>query len=138
MTKDELKYKLRSAWVLQQQIDAYKIELQNLRDNASRITPAYSSAPGGSGTGQRIENAMAKIVDIENNIKQDIEIQLLAIDEIHCLIAMIDEPLLKLLIHKRYVLYEKWEKIAVDLNYSWKQIHRLHNRALNIIVNVIK
>lgn len=27
MTKDELKYKLRSAWVLQQQIDAYKIEL---------------------------------------------------------------------------------------------------------------
>lgn len=134
MTKDELKHKLRSAWVLQQQIDAYKIELQNLRDDASRITPAYSMAPGGCGTGQRIENAMAKIVDIENNIKQDIEIQLLAIDEIHCLIAMIDEPLLKLLMHKRYVLYEKWEKIAVDLNYSWKQIHRLHNRALNIIV----
>lgn len=138
MTKDELKEKLRSAWVLQQQIDAYKIELQNLRDNAGRITPAYSLAPGGGGTGQRMENAMAKIVDIENNIKQDIEIQLLAIDEIHCLIAMIDEPLLKLLIHKRYVLYEKWEQIAADLSYSWKQIHRLHNRALNIIVNVIK
>lgn len=134
MTKDELKHKLRSAWVLQQQIDAYKIELQNLRDNANRITPAYSMAPGGGGNGQRIENAMVKIVDIENNIKKDIEIQLLAIDEIHCLMAMIDEPLLKLLIHKRYVLYEKWEKIAVDLNYSWKQIHRLHNKALNIIV----
>ena len=134
MTKDELKEKLRSAWVLQQQIDAYKIEIQNLRDNANRITPAYSMAPGGGGNGQRIENAMVKIVDIENNIKKDIEIQLLAIDEIHCLMAMIDEPLLKLLIHKRYVLYEKWEKIAVDLNYSWKQIHRLHNKALNIIV----
>lgn len=134
MTKDELKHKLRSAWVLQQQIDAYKIEIQNLRDNANRITPAYSMAPGGGGNGQRIENAMVKIVDIENNIKKDIEIQLLAIDEIHCLMAMIDEPLLKLLIHKRYVLYEKWEKIAVDLNYSWKQIHRLHNKALNIIV----
>lgn len=134
MTKDELKHKLRSAWVLQQQIDAYKIEIQNLRDNANRITPAHSMAPGGGGNGQRIENAMVKIVDIENNIKKDIEIQLLAIDEIHCLMAMIDEPLLKLLIHKRYVLYEKWEKIAVDLNYSWKQIHRLHNKALNIIV----
>ena len=135
MTKDELKYKLRSAWVLQQQIDAYKIELQNLCDNAGRITPAYSLEHGGGGTGQRIENAMTKIVDIENNIKQNIEIQLLAINEIHCLMAMIDDPLLKLLIHKRYLLYEKWEKIAVDLNYSWKQIHRLHNKALNIIGN---
>ena len=91
MTKDELKYKLRSAWVLQQQIDAYKIELQNLCDNAGRITPAYSLEHGGGGTGQRIENAMTKIVDIENNIKQNIEIQLLAINEIHCLMAMIDE-----------------------------------------------
>lgn len=135
MTKDELKYKLRSAWVLQKQIDAYKIEIQNLRDNANRITPAYSMAPGGGGNEQRIENAMAKIIDIENNIKQDIEIQLLAVDEIHCLMAMVDDPLLKLLLHKRYVLYEKWEKIAVDLNYSWKQVHRLHNKALNIIVN---
>lgn len=135
MTKDELKYKLRSAWVLQQQINAYKIEIQNLRDNASRITPAYSLAPGGSGNWQRIENTMAKIVDMENIIKQDIEIQLLAIDEIHCLMVMVDDPLLKLLLHKRYVLYEKWEKIAVDLNYSWKQVHRLHNKALNLIVN---
>lgn len=138
MTKDELKYKLRSAWVLQQQIDAYKIELQNLRDNANRITLAYSLAPGGGGSGQRIENAMVKIVDIENNIKQDIEIQLLAIDEIHSLMALVDDSLLKLLLHKRYVLYEKWEKIAVDLNYSWKQVHRLHNKALNIIVKKIK
>ena len=134
MTKDELKYKLRSAWVLQQQIDAYKIEIQNLRDNANRITPAYSPAPGGGGNGQRIENTVARIVDIENNIKQDIEIQLLAIDEIHSLMALVDDSLLKLLLHKRYVLYEKWEEIAVDLNYSWKQIHRLHNKALNIIV----
>lgn len=135
MTKDELKHTLRSAWILQQQIDAYKIELQNLRDNANRITPAYSLVPGGGGSGQRIENAMARIVDIENNIKQDIEIQLLAIDEIHSLMALVNDPLLKLLLHKRYVLYEKWKKIAVDLNYSWKQVHRLHNEALNIIVN---
>ena len=39
MTKDELKQKLRSAFVLQKQIEAEYVELQNLRDNASRITP---------------------------------------------------------------------------------------------------
>lgn len=135
MTKDELKEKLRSAWVLQQQIDAYKIEIQNLRDNASRITPAYSLAPGGSGTGQRIENAMAKIVDAENIIQSEMEILMVALGEIRQLISLVDDPILRLILHKRYLCYQKWEKIAIDLNYSWKQIHRLHNKALNIIIN---
>ena len=135
MTKDELKYKLRSVWVLQQQIDAYKIELQNLRDNAGRITPAYSLAPGGSGTGQRIENAMAKIVDAENIIQSEMEILMVALGEIRQLISLVDDPILRLILHKRYLCYRKWEQIAADLSYSWKQIHRLHNRALNIIVN---
>lgn len=135
MTKDELKYKLRSVWVLQQQIDAYKIELQNLRDNAGRITPAYSLAPGGSGTGQRIENAMAKIVDAENIIQSEMEILMVALGEIRQLISLVDDPILRLILHKRYLCYQKWEQIAADLSYSWKQIHRLHNRALNIIVN---
>ena len=99
------------------------------------IQNQYLRAGRDGNDGQRIENAMAKIVDIENNVKQDIEIQLLAINEIHCLMAMIDDPLLKLLLHKRYLLYEKWDEIAVDLNYRWKQIHRLHDKALNIIVN---
>lgn len=48
---------------------------------------------------------MAKIVDIENKIKQNIKIHLLSIDEIH---------------NGNGVLYEKWKKIDIDLNYSWK------------------
>lgn len=134
MTKDELKYKLRSVWVLQQQIDAYKIELQNLRDNAGRITPAYSLAPGGSGTGQRIENAMAKIVDAENIIQSEMEILMVALGEIRQFISLVDDPVLRLILHKRYLCYQQWKQIAADLSYSWKQIHRLHNKALNIIV----
>lgn len=138
MTKDELKQKLRSAFVLQKQIEAEYVELQNLRDNASRITPAYSLAPGGGGTGQRIENAMAKIVDMGNIIQSDIERLMVALGEIRELISLVDDPVLRLILHKRYLCYQKWEQIAADLSYSWKQIHRLHNRALNIIVNVIK
>lgn len=135
MTKDELKKKLRSAFAIQKQIKAEYVELQNLRDNASRITPAYSLAPGGSGTGQRIENAMAKIVDAENIIQSEIEILMVALGEIRQLISLVDDPILRLILHKRYLCYQKWEQIAADLSYSWKQIHRLHNRALNIIVN---
>lgn len=134
MTKDELKHTLRSAWILQQQIDAYKIELQNLRDNANRITPAYSMAPGGSGNGQRIENAMVKIVDAENLIRSDIELLMLALSEIRAMIATVDDLVLWLILHKRYLCYQKWEVIAIDLDYDVRWIHVLHSRALNKIL----
>lgn len=135
MTKDELKQKLRSAFVLQKQIEAEYVELQNLRDNASRITPAYSLAPGGGGTGQRIENAMAKIVDMGNIIQSDIERLMVALGEIRQLVALVDDPVLKLVLHKRYLCYQKWEQIAADLNYSWQWLHKMHGRALNKILD---
>lgn len=134
MTKDELKKKLRSAFAIQKQIEAEYVELQNLRDNASRITPAYSLAPGGSGTGQRIENAMAKIVDAENLIQSEMEILMVALVEIRQLISSVDDPVLRLILHKRYLCYQKWEQIAADLNYDVRWIHILHSRSLNKIM----
>lgn len=134
MTKDELKRKLRSAFAIQKQIEANYVEIQNLRDNANRITPTYSLAPGGGGNGQRIENAMAKIVDMENIISSDMELLMVALSEIRALIAMVDDPVLRLILHKRYLCYQKWEQIAADLNYTWVHTHRLHGKALNAIL----
>lgn len=134
MTRDELKEKLRSAWVLQKQLECNYVELQNLRDNAGRITPAYSLAPGGGGTGQRIENAMAKIVDAENIIQSEMEILMVALGEIRQLISLVDDPILRLILHKRYLCYQKWEQIAADLSYTWVHTHRLHGKALNAIL----
>ena len=134
VTKDELKQKLRSAYVLQKQIETEYVELQNMRDNASRITPAYNLAPSGGGNGQRIENAMAKIVDAENLIRSDIELLVIALGEIRQMIATIDDPVLRLVLHKRYLCYQKWEQIAADLNYTWVHIHRLHSKGLSVIL----
>lgn len=134
MTKDELKQKLRSAYVLQKQIETEYVELQNLRDNASRITPAYGLVPSGCGNGQRIENAMAKIVNAENLIRSDIELLMEVLSEIRTLIAAVDDPVLRLILHKRYVCYQKWEVIAVDLDYDLRWVDRLHARALDSIL----
>lgn len=134
MTRDELKKKLRSAWVLQKQLECNYVELQNLRDNAGRITPAYSLAPGGGGTGQRIENAMVKLADLETENSLDIEKLVEALAEIRRLIALVDDQTLRLILHKRYLCYQKWEQIAADLNYSWQWVHKMHGRALREIL----
>lgn len=134
VTKDELKQKLRSAYGLQKQLEAEFVTLQNLKDVANKVTPAYSLAPGGGGTGQRIESATAKIVDLENSIRQDFENLVAALTEIRKLIACVDDALLKSVLHMRYLNYQKWEVIAVNLNYDIRWIHKLHSRGLSAIL----
>lgn len=134
VTKDELKQKLRSAYGLQKQLEAEFVTLQNLKDVANKVTPAYSLAPGGGGTGQRIENATAKIVDLENSIRQDFENLVAALTEIRKLINGVDDILLRSVLHMRYLNYQKWEVIAVNLNYDIRWIHKLHSRGLSAIL----
>ena len=50
--------------------------------------------------------------------------------EIAAVIAEVPDTTLRTLLTKRYLNFEKWEKIAVDLNYSWRQVMRLHGQAL--------
>jgi len=36
-------------------------------------------------------------------------------------------------LYKRYVLMKKWELIAVEMGFSYPHIHRIHERALNML-----
>ena len=40
------------------------------------------------------------------------------------------EPTMRMLIRYRYIDNLKWEKICIEMSYSWRQIHRLHGEAL--------
>lgn len=35
------------------------------------------------------------------------------------------------ILHKRYIELKNWEQICVEINYSWKQTHRMHSLALS-------
>ena len=40
-------------------------------------------------------------------------------------------------LHERYITLKRWEEIAVDMNYSWSGIHKLHRRALHLVSEMI-
>ncbi len=35
------------------------------------------------------------------------------------------------ILHKRYIEFKQWEAICVEIDYSWRQTHYIHSRALN-------
>lgn len=69
------------------------------------------------------ENLIDAKVDELYAIKQEI---LVSIDGVR-------DGTLRALLLERYIDGKKWEQIAIDLNYSWRQIIRLHGQALQEI-----
>lgn len=134
LTKDELKQKLKSAWLLHKQIEEHLAELQELRSFACKITPVYSLVPGGSSCGQKLENNIAKIADMEVLLQDETDEFLKSLREVRELIKLIDDPMQRLIMQKRYLNYQKWEVIAADLGYSWRRVHQLHGEGLNKIL----
>ncbi|WP_051171813.1 hypothetical protein [Sporomusa ovata] len=53
--------------------------------------------------------------------------------EIITVIQSVKEPEYQLLLELRYLRYESWEDIAEKMNYSWRNIHYLHAKALKAI-----
>ena len=128
--KDKIKY-LKRYINLDREIDRKLEEVARLRSKLTRVTEVYSTEPRGGGTIYgKTEEILAKIVDLENEIDADID-RLVAIrDGIKTIIEAVEDDREKLLLQYRYLDGKTFEKIAVEMNYSWRQIHRLHSKAL--------
>jgi DNA-directed RNA polymerase specialized sigma subunit len=128
--KDKIKY-LKRYINLDREIERKLEEVGRLRSKLTRIMPIYSTEPKGGGSIRgKTENIIAKIVDLEKEIDADID-RLVAIrDGIKTIIEAVEDDRERLLLQYRYLDGKTFEKIAVEMNYSWRQIHRLHSRAL--------
>lgn len=130
MPTDEIKERLKNAWVWQKQLEADLQMLQDLRDLAEQITPVYSLAPGGGSSNDKLAGTVAKMADVEMSIKNDINQLTEALASVRGLIKMLDDEKLQLILFKRYLNYQRWEVIAAGLGYSWQYIHKMHSKAL--------
>ena len=52
-------------------------------------------------------------------------------EQIDLAIRRMENPDEQRVLRLRYLWGLKWEEVAVKMNYSWKQIHRLHGSALD-------
>jgi hypothetical protein len=128
--QDKIKY-LKRYINLDREIDRKLEAVSLLRSKLTRIIQVYSTEPRGGGTIYgKTEGILAKIVDLENEIDADIDRLMTVRDSIRMVIESVEEDRERLLLQYRYLDGKTFEKIAVEMNYSWRQIHRLHSKAL--------
>ena len=80
-----------------------------------------------------IEDAVIKIIELENEINKDV-LELVEIKaQIMDSIKAVQDPELQLLLELRYLNYVSWEQIALKLSFSIDNVFKLHKKALDAV-----
>lgn len=108
----------------------YERELELI--DSVRSTLGGDGMPHGSGVSRRTEDAAIRLADKAMRWKmaqvEAIEKRQEVFELIHGVEGTEGE-----ILYERYINLRRWEDICVVIHLSWRQTHRLHGKALNLI-----
>ncbi len=129
MTKEELR---EYRWLVKN-IQEMEDELAELETQATHITSSlkedvvdYTSCK------DKMSGQVARIIELQDTINEQLARMYALQKSIREKISGMPEREKRLLTLK-YIEGMTWEEVAVDMDYSWQHIHRLHSRALRLI-----
>jgi hypothetical protein len=122
------------------EIEALIEERQRLRSLAEKTTMGFDndgSAPG-TRSPDKIPEAVEKIMEIEEEIGKRVAALATLRIEIYSAICKVPDGKLRVILLKRYIGNESFERIAMDMAYTYNHIIRvLHPEALAEVEKVI-
>lgn len=112
----------RKAALINEQID-------KLRDTQTSPMGLGDGMPKGNMKSD-LSGYMAKLDKLLSELYAEKEIQMITYHEILQAINAMKDNIEKEILTRRYTLGQSWEKIAVEMGYSYRQILRLHGTSL--------
>ncbi len=135
MTQTPKQY-LASYLALSREIDAVLEERARLRSLAEKVCgggltdmPRAQQGKTAADFTRVIEN----IVLCENRANAKIDELVRLREEVELVLDTVEDDVLRVLLRYRYISGWTWERIAVQLNYSYMHICRLHGKALQAV-----
>lgn len=106
---------------------------------ATRITPVLreDGVSGGGGAPDRLADAVARIVDLKAEINRDIDRLVDKKRDIAAKLGKLTDRRYYAVLFRRYLLFETFEKISCEMNYSWRHVCSLHGQALEAFQEVL-
>lgn len=126
---------LGQAYRIDQRINSKMEQVMSLQELAMKATSTLSDVPvSGTRNVHRMEDIIAKIIDLEDEINRDID-QLVDLKaEIVQSIKSVANAEHQTLLELRYLCFKSWEQIAVDMDYNLRHVYRMHDRAAAKII----
>lgn len=134
MTNQEKKEILQQYRLAEMEEQRLEHEIERWRSRAERMTAGYSKAPAGGGDGRSMEHTLERLGELAVELTQQRDKLIRLRREIGAAIDTVPDARLRELLRLRYIEGLSFERIAVSMDYSWRQVIRLHGVALNEVV----
>lgn len=129
---------LSQARFLDMRINSKLQQIASLNELATKCTSTISDMPKNPNRGgSRMEDAIIKIIDLEEEINRDIDSLVDLKKVIMTAIKSVSNVEYQTLLEKRYLCFCSWEQISVEMNYSIQHTFRMHDTALREIESIL-
>ena len=113
-------------------IERKKEEIERLRSRLTKATAQLTGMPRG-GSGGDWTDADVKLLELEGVIAAEIKQLCTVKRQIIEAISAVQDTRYRDLLEMRYRNNYTFEKIAVEMNYDWRHIMRMHKEALEVV-----
>lgn len=118
---------------IDKEINQLLLEKSEIFSLGTKITPTYSDMLKGTSESDKVQSTVEKLEEYERKIDIKIDDWCEAKLDIEKAIHTVESDKLRLLLRYRYINGWTFEQIAVQMHYTWRQINRLHKKAINVI-----
>ena len=131
MTANEF---LSQARYLDMRINSKVEQIESLNDLATKCTSTITGMPHNpSPSTSLMADAVCKIVDLQEELGRDVQELVELKHRISTLIKSLHNHEQEAVLEKRYLCFQSWEQIAVDMNYSMDGVYYVHRTALKFL-----
>ena len=126
---------LGQAYRLDQRINSKLEQVASLNELATKATSTLTGMPKNPNRAtSKMADAVAKIVDLQAEINNDIDRLVDLKREIVGVIKTVNNPEYQTLLELRFLCGCKWEEVAIKMGYSIQHTYRMRDRALRKVV----
>jgi hypothetical protein len=118
---------------LERRVETIREQIEHYKALVNDCSVTYSDSPKSTASNYKLEECTQKIMDLQEELCSAMADLVDVTCEIGKAIQKLDNYDYQDLLVNRYVLGKTWEKIAEDMNYGIRNVHRLHGEALREI-----
>ena len=129
---------LSQAKFLDQRINSKIQQVAALNDLATKATSTLTWMPRTPNHAtSSMEDVIAKIIDLQAEINNDIDTLVDLKRSLSKTIKAVDSPEYQTVLEKRYLCFQSWEQIAVEMGYDLRWLYRIHGKALEEVKAIL-
>ena len=123
---------LSQAKFLDQRINSKIQQVAALNDLATKATSTLTGMPRNPNHAtSTMEEAITKIIDLQAEINRDIDTLVDLKRDLSATIKAVGNTEYQTVLEKRYLCFQSWEQIAVEMGYDLRLLYRIHGKALD-------